>query len=103
MRRALGIAAGLALIAAALSPLPTAQASCLSATGEYQARPLIGIEVAARTTPPALERTGLLHPRPHPDHTMTLTPSFAPYWGAFWVRGRSPRSSPRRRTPEETS
>ncbi|MER5627581.1 hypothetical protein ABT061_41830 [Streptosporangium sp. NPDC002544] len=87
MRHALGIAAGLALIAVALSPLPHAQASCVSVTRKCQAEPLIDIKVAARATPPAAPSGQVSYTL---DYSMTLTPSFAPYWGTFWVGGRFP-------------
>ncbi|MEU8380380.1 hypothetical protein [Streptosporangium sp. NPDC048865] len=90
MRRALGIAVGLLLIAAALSPLPQAQASCVTAARKCQAKPLIGIEVTAGavTRPDAAGRVSYTL-----DYSMTQTPSFVPYWGAFWVGGRFPEGT----------
>ncbi|ACZ89061.1 hypothetical protein [Streptosporangium roseum] len=90
MRRVLGIAAGLALIAAALSPITPAEASCLDAAKKCGRDALIAIDVKAKGTP-----------RAHPggrvtyvlDYSMTWTPSFAPYWGSFWVGGKFPRGA----------
>ncbi|WP_436757323.1 hypothetical protein [Streptosporangium sp. V21-05] len=90
MRRVLGIAAGLALIAAALSPLPQAQASCVNAAKKCQGAPLIGIEVTGGAVPHP-DSTGRVSYTL--DYSMTWTPSFAPYWGAFWVGGRFPEGA----------
>ncbi|MFF3442570.1 hypothetical protein [Streptosporangium sp. NPDC002721] len=90
MRRALGIAAGLALIAAALSPLPQAQASCVTEARKCQGKPLIGIEVTAGAVPRPDSAGRVSYTI---DYSMTWTPSFAPYWGAFWVGGRFPEGA----------
>ncbi|MGC5010437.1 hypothetical protein ACLQ2R_06690 [Streptosporangium sp. DT93] len=89
MRRALGIAVGLVLVAAALTP-PQAQASCVTEAKKCGGKPLIGIEVAAKAVPRA---TGSRRISYTLDYTMTPTPSFAPYWGDFWVGGRFPRGA----------
>ncbi len=90
MRRALGVAAGLALIAAALSPLPQAQASCVTAARKCQGEPLIGIELTAGAAPRPDSQGRVSYAL---DYSMTWTPSFAPYWGAFWVGGRFPEGT----------
>ncbi|WP_329083546.1 MULTISPECIES: hypothetical protein [unclassified Streptosporangium] len=90
MRRALGIAAGLALIAAALSPLPQAQASCVTAAGKCQEKPLIGVELTAGAVPRPDSSGRVSYTL---NYSMTWTPSFAPYWGAFWVGGRFPKGA----------
>jgi hypothetical protein len=90
MRRALGIAAGLVLIAAALSPLPQAQASCVTAARKCQGEPLIGIELAAGAVPRPDAGGRVSYTL---DYSMNWTPSFAPYWGTFWVGGRFPKGA----------
>lgn len=90
MRRVLGITAGLALIAAALSPLPQAQASCVTAARKCQGAPLIGIEVTGGAVPGPDSKGRISYTL---DYSMTWTPSFAPYWGAFWVGGRFPKGA----------
>jgi hypothetical protein len=91
VRRVLGLAAGLALIGAALSPPAPAQATCtVAAVKKCQGHPLIDIDVAVRATPhahPGGRVTYVL------NYSMTWTPSFAPYWGAFWVGGRFPKGA----------
>jgi len=86
MRRALGIAAGLALIGAALFP-PPASAGCLTEARKCQGGPLIDIKLTAGTLP---RTTGGGQVSYVLDYSMSWTPSFAPYWGAFWVGGRFP-------------
>ncbi|MEU4835866.1 hypothetical protein [Streptosporangium sp. NPDC023615] len=89
MRRALGIAVGLVLVAAALTP-PQAQASCVTEARKCRGGPLIDIEVAAKAVPHAPGSGRISYTL---DYTMALTPSFAPYWGDFWVGGRFPRGA----------
>ncbi|MFI6511118.1 hypothetical protein ACIBCT_26220 [Streptosporangium sp. NPDC050855] len=89
MRRALGIVAGLVLVAAALVP-PQAQASCVTAAKKCRGEPLIGIELVAGAVPRAGDGGRVSYTL---DYAMTLTPSFAPYWGDFWVGGRFPRGA----------
>ncbi|MER5643307.1 hypothetical protein [Streptosporangium sp. NPDC002524] len=90
MRRVIGIATGLVLIAAALSPLPQAQASCVTAARKCQGAPLIGIEVTGGAVPVPASGGRISYTL---DYSMTWTPSFAPYWGAFWVGGRFPKGA----------
>jgi hypothetical protein len=91
VRRVLGLAAGLALIGAALLPPVPAQATCSTAVvKKCHGAPLIDVDVAVRATPgahPGGRVTYVL------NYSMAWTPSFAPYWGAFWVGGRFPKGA----------
>ncbi|MEV8632749.1 hypothetical protein AB0395_13920 [Streptosporangium sp. NPDC051023] len=90
MRRALGLTAGLALIAVALSPVAPAQAACLSAAKKCQRDPLITIKVTAKGTPRVPQGGRVTYTL---DYSMTWMESFAPYWGSFWVGGSFPRGA----------
>ncbi|GAA2863448.1 hypothetical protein GCM10010517_22500 [Streptosporangium fragile] len=86
MRRVLGIVASLALIAASLIPPTTAEAACLvAAARKCPGQPLIDIDVTAGSASRADGRIVYTL-----GYSMTWTPSFAPYWGVFWVGGRFP-------------
>ncbi|MBB2911499.1 hypothetical protein FHS43_002772 [Streptosporangium becharense] len=86
MHRALGFVASLVLIAAALVPPSTAQAACLVASvKKCDGKPMIDIDVTAKSVLRSGGRIAYTL-----DYTMTSTPSFAPYWGTFWVGGRFP-------------
>ncbi|MGV9775483.1 hypothetical protein [Streptosporangium sp. NPDC003464] len=88
--RVFGVAVGLALIAAALSPVAPVEAACLGAVKKCGRDALIAIDVRAKGTPrahPGGQVTYVL------DYSMTRTPSFAPYWGSYWVGGRFPRGA----------
>ncbi|GAA4230370.1 hypothetical protein FHR32_007015 [Streptosporangium album] len=90
MRRALGISVGLALIAAALSPIGPAEATCLNTVRKCGRDALIAIDVVAKGTPHASPGGRVTYVL---DYSMTWTPSFAPYWGSFWVGGRFPQGA----------
>ncbi|GIH94787.1 hypothetical protein ACFFMN_24165 [Planobispora siamensis] len=85
MRRVLGLTAGLALAFTALAP--AAPAATASAPASAPADPLISIAVKVRATPLARPGGRVTYVI---DYAQTWTPSFAPYWGAFWVGGRFP-------------
>ncbi|GII02016.1 hypothetical protein [Planobispora takensis] len=81
MRRVLGLTAGLALTLTGLAPAVPVAAAPVSAD------PLISIAVKVRATPTARPGGKVTYVI---DYSQTWTPSFAPYWGAFWVGGRFP-------------
>ncbi|MGV9600621.1 hypothetical protein ACWDR1_28555 [Streptosporangium sandarakinum] len=89
MRRALGLAAGLTLVATALSPASPADAGCLSAR-KCEREALIVFDLTVRgasRAAPGREITYVL------DYSTTWTPSFAPYWGSYWVGGSFPKGA----------
>ncbi|MFF0308562.1 hypothetical protein ACFYSC_14090 [Streptosporangium sp. NPDC004379] len=89
MRRALGLAAGLTLVATALSPASSADAGCLSAR-KCEREALIAFDLTVRgasRAAPGREVTYVL------DYSTTWTPSFAPYWGYQWVGGSFPKGA----------
>ncbi|WP_326823889.1 hypothetical protein [Streptosporangium sp. NBC_01756] len=90
MRRALGIAVGLVLIAAALSPIGPAEATCLATVKKCGRDALVAVDVVAKGTPQASPGGRVTYVL---DYAMTWTPSFAPYWGSFWVGGSFPRGA----------
>ncbi|GAA3447083.1 hypothetical protein [Planomonospora venezuelensis] len=97
MRRVLGLATGLALTSTALVPAAPAAAAppgaaysaaaCRTAAVECERDPLIAVAVKVRATPAARPGGKVTYVV---DYSQTWTPSFAPYWGAFWVGGRFP-------------
>ncbi|MBG0833206.1 hypothetical protein HS041_36500 [Planomonospora sp. ID67723] len=97
MRRVLGLAAGLLLTSTALAPVAPAAAApagtardaaaCRTAAGKCERDPFIGITVKVRATPVARAGGKVTYVV---DYSQVWTPSFAPYWGAFWVGGRFP-------------
>ncbi len=90
MRRALGLTAGLALTALALSPIAPAEAACLDAAKKCGRDPLITIGVVAKGTSHVPQGGRVTYTL---DYSMTWMESFAPYWGSFWVGGSFPRGA----------
>lgn len=90
MRRALGLTAGLALVAVALSPIASAEAACVGTAKKCQRDPLISIRVAAKATPHVHQAGRVTYTL---NYSMTWMESFAPYWGSFWVGGKFPKGA----------
>ncbi|GAA3104954.1 hypothetical protein [Streptosporangium carneum] len=97
MRRALGLTAGLALVAVALSPIAPAEAACLTTAKKCQRDALITIDVAAKATPRVPQGGRVTYTL---GYSMKWMESFAPYWGSFWVGGTFPKGA---RTPAKAA